>query len=166
MTFRKLFWIPALIFSSATVRADTIIYTFSSSLFDVSFSSQPSLIANDTIIPATSLLTNNTPDLQSVEINPTSFACTDVIIPIPDASSCLFLNQPNQSTGYFFSSQLTAPGSYSSGNAVLTITRNIDTSPVPEPSSLLLIVTGIGGILARSMRRLHNTSASRSEKFT
>jgi hypothetical protein len=154
MNIFKVMLLPAIFFSFGSAHADTFTYDFSSSFFNVSFSSQPSVITNDTIIQVGSLLTNTTPDLQSVEINPTSYFCGGNLFPIPDASSCIFFSQPSQGTGYFFSSQLTTPGRYVSGNAVLTITQSTSSSPVPEPSSLALLTTGASGIAMMGLRRL------------
>jgi hypothetical protein len=146
MNLPKLVMIAIMAVSAAAAHADTISYSFTSFLNDFSFTS-PFIINTDTIIPASSLLTNNTPNLVSVEINPTSQFCANIPIIIPDSASCVFFNQPTQGTGYYFSSQLTSLGIYVSGNARLDISRVTDASPVPEPSSVVLLVTGLSGAL-------------------
>jgi|ERR1700722_8885873 len=153
MNVRKLLATAIVAFSAATAHGDTISYNFSGSLFSVSFT-EPSVLTTDTIIPASSLLTNNTPDLVSVEINPNSFVCGGIFFPIPGASSCIFFSQPTQGAGYFFSSELTSLGTYVTGNQVLRITQTTaGSSAVPEPSSLLLLFTGLSGALVRLVAR-------------
>jgi hypothetical protein len=148
MKLRRVFLLGLLAIGTTTAHADTISYTFSSFLFDVSFTAS-SIITTDTTIPAADLITNNTPNLISIEINPISFFCGGNIIPVPDANSCFLFNQPAQGSGYFFSSQLTSLGTYNSGNAMLTISAVGATPAVPEPSALLLLITGLGMLFMR-----------------
>ncbi len=66
MKVLRLAAIVILAVSAAAAHASPIYYTFSSPVFDVSFT-EPSILTEDTVIPASSLLTNNTPNLLSVE---------------------------------------------------------------------------------------------------
>jgi hypothetical protein len=152
MKVRKLVAIAIMSLSAAAAHADTISYSFTSFLIDVSFTS-PFIINTDTTIPASSFLTNNTPSLTSLEISPTSPVCGNPPIPVPGESSCIFFNSPTQGTGYFFSAPLTALGIYVSGNTQLDISRVTDASPVPEPSSVVLLITGLsGGLISLSTK--------------
>ena len=154
MNVYKLLATAIVAFSAATLHGDTISYNFSGTLFNVSFT-EPSVLTTDTIIPASSLLTNNTPDLVSVEINPNSFFCGGIFVPIPDASSCIFFNEPTTFSGYYFSSELTSLGTYVTGNQVLRITQTTaGSSAAPEPSTLALLGIGILGLVGVARRKL------------
>jgi hypothetical protein len=78
---------------------------------------EPSIVNNDVVIPASSLLTNNTPSLLSVEINATQVTCGGNIFPIDGQVSCIFFSLPSVVNGYYFSSAFTSPGSYSNGDS-------------------------------------------------
>jgi hypothetical protein len=156
----KLTTFLAMILCATLARADSVTYTFSNFLFNVSFN-EPSIITHDVVIPASDLLSNNTPDLLSVEINPTSPICGTPVF-IPPGSSCIFFNQPTQGTGYIFSLPLTSAGTYASGNANLTIAEPGMTPPVPEPSTLFLL--GAGG-LSVGLNGLLRFRKSRHRRF-
>ena len=154
MNVRKLVAIAMMALSTAAAHADTISYSFTGSLIDVSFNS-PFIINTDTIIPASSFLSNNTPSIVSLEISPTSPVCGTPPVPVPGESSCIFFNEPTLGYGYYFSAPLTAFGIYVTGNQQLDISRVTSVSAVPEPSSLVLLVTGLGGaLLSLSTRRV------------
>jgi len=80
----------AMIALSATAHADTISYSFTSPIIDVSFTS-PFIINTDTTIPASSFVTNNTSNITSLEINPNSAVCGYPPVFAPGESSCIFL---------------------------------------------------------------------------
>lgn len=154
MNVSKLLGVAIVAFSAATAHGDTVSYNFSGTLFNLSFT-EPSILTTDTIIPASSLLTNNTPDLVSVELNPNSFICGGIFLPVPDASSCIFFNEPTTFSGYYFSPELTSLGTYVTGNQVLTITQTpAGSAATPEPSTLALLGTGILGLVGVTRRKL------------
>ncbi len=139
--------IGILLFGASIGHADTFTYEYANSYYDLSFSfSTSSLLTRDTTIPATDLLSNNVPGLQSVEINPTFPVCGNLPFPVPGEASCLLYNA-TQDVGYFFSSPLTSTGIYHNGYSSLTITESTgQITPTPECSTWLFLATGITGL--------------------
>jgi hypothetical protein len=144
MSVRKLVAIGIMAVSTAAAHADTVSYSFTSPIINVSFTS-PFIINTDSTIPASSFLTNNTPSIESLEINPTSPVCGYPPVAVPTESSCVLFNEPTVGYGFYFSAPLTSLGSYVAGNTRLDISRVTEPSPVPEPASLVLLVTGLSG---------------------
>jgi hypothetical protein len=95
MNLGKLVAVAIMALSAVTAHGDTISYSFSGSLFNVSFT-VPSILTTDTIIAASNLLTNNTPDLLSLEINPTSFVCGGIFFPFPTRPPAYFSISPTR----------------------------------------------------------------------
>ena len=154
MSIKRLAIVLGLLSLSVSAFADTFTYTFNQNVLHENFSFDvSSLITSDTIIQASEVKSTNIPDLLSVEINPTQPYCAG--IPIPGTGNSCAGYLAGQSGNFdFYDDMLNAPGTYTSGADTLVITHTVsDESPVPEPSTWLLFLTGASCLCLSTRRR-------------
>ena len=128
-------------------RADTFTYTFTNSGKEIQFT-ESAILTSDTTVTSFSV---NTLGAFSFEINPTNGTCEGVHL---GSAACVGYLAGGAFTILPFSQDLNATGTFTAtGGQVLTISQQ--TSSVPEPSSLLLLLSsgcGLLGVIRRKMR--------------
>jgi hypothetical protein len=154
MSIKRLAIIFGLLSLSVGAFADTYTYTFNQYVLNENFSFEvSSLITSDTIIQASDVKSTNIPDLQSVEINPNQPYCGGVPVP-GTGNSCAGYLAGQSGLFIFFDDMFNAPGTYTSGPDSLVITHmDSEESPVPEPPTWLLFLTGASGLYLSTRRR-------------
>ena len=135
--------------------ADTYTYTFTVSgatfaQYDgTSTWTESALLTSETTVPL-SAITTTVSTLTDIVIDPTSGACPSFSL---TAASCVQEDLTGGQWSYFhFASALTLPGTYTTGVGTLTIVD--DSTATPEPSSLVLLGTGLFGLAAMGRKRL------------
>jgi hypothetical protein len=154
MSVKRLAIVLGLLSLSVSAFADTYTYTFNQHVLNENFSFDvSSLITSDTIIQASDVKSTNIQDLLSVEINPDQSFCGGVFVP-GSGNSCAGYLAGQSGLFIFFDDMLNAPGTYTNGQDSLVITHtDSEESPVPEPSTWLLFLTGASGLYLSTRRR-------------
>lgn len=130
----------------AFARADVLYtYSYSDTLLHTTFSFvEPTVLTTHTAISPSNFIDVTGPTVTSFDINPTGFTCEGAFYNVPGQQSCTAFVYGGSLYYYPYSTPLTTDNTtYPDGFGSLTIADIAATNVTPEPSSFLLLATGL-----------------------